>query len=238
MKKNKLDAIGYVDDQLIEKAEKYTSAKKKNTWTKWVAVAACLSLMIVGTTTIMPKIIHEQGTGNDAGGVQMEGNYSVAVLPADRNLDDVQNASCNEITETEAQNEAGLCDFLPSELPDGYHFDRASIYVTTMKDGTVYKRLLITYRTGEGAKTLPDEEGDKQVSNSNDLGNEFRINIFSFKPDTSAKIYSLEEVRRELTNGNLENDFFYVQYSDHYVGIEPLSLSAEEIIGLIDSIGR
>ena len=35
MKKNKLDAIGYIDDQLVETADKYTGSKKKNTWIKW-----------------------------------------------------------------------------------------------------------------------------------------------------------------------------------------------------------
>lgn len=52
MKKNKLDAIGYVDDQLVEKADKYTSAKKKKSWTKGVSMAACLCLIIGAILTI------------------------------------------------------------------------------------------------------------------------------------------------------------------------------------------
>lgn len=164
--------------------------------------------------------------------------YSVAVLPADRNRDDVRNADCNEISEAEIQGEAGLRDYLPTKLPDGFHFDQASLYVTTMNDGTIFKRLLITYRTGKGAKALPKEEGAEVIPNAHDLGEEFRINVFSFMPDTSAEIYSVEEVRSELQSGNLGNGYFCVQYGDYYVGIEPLSLSAEEILGLIESIGR
>lgn len=45
MKKDKLDCIGYIDDLLIEKADKYTPVKKKNLWTKWAALAACLVLV-------------------------------------------------------------------------------------------------------------------------------------------------------------------------------------------------
>ena len=48
MKKNKLDTIGYIDDQLVEKADKYSVAKGKNTWVKWCAMAACLCLVAVG----------------------------------------------------------------------------------------------------------------------------------------------------------------------------------------------
>lgn len=49
MKNNKLDTIGYIDDQLVEKADKYSVEKKKNTWVKWCAMAACLCLVAVGT---------------------------------------------------------------------------------------------------------------------------------------------------------------------------------------------
>ena len=47
MKKNKLDTIGYVDDQLVEKADKYNGSKKKNIWVKWGAIAACFAFVAV-----------------------------------------------------------------------------------------------------------------------------------------------------------------------------------------------
>lgn len=52
MKKDKLDSIGYIDNQLIEKAESYISSKKKNTWIKWSAMVACLCLVVGGLFTI------------------------------------------------------------------------------------------------------------------------------------------------------------------------------------------
>ena len=241
MKKNQLDCMAYVDDRLIEKVENYVGAKKRNTWMKWGAIAACLCLVAVGAATIIPKFSRDAGTGGKqpiSGGIDEGKLYSVAVLPADKNRDDVRDASCNEISEAEIQNEVGLRDYLPTKLPDGFHFGQASLYVTTMKDGTIYKRLLVTYRTGEGAKAVPNEEGAEVIPNAHDLGDEFRINVFSFLPDTSAEIYSVEEVRSELQSGSFGNGYFYVQYGDYYVGIEPLSLSAEEILGLIDSIGK
>ena len=49
-----LDSIEYVDSNLIEKAESYTT-KKNNAWLKWGALAACLCLVVLGSVVI-PKI--------------------------------------------------------------------------------------------------------------------------------------------------------------------------------------
>ena len=84
MKKNKLDAIGYVDDQLVEKADKYISVKKKNTWVKWGAMAACLCLVIAGVVTMFPKH-YDTMTGDPIltgdpikpGNADLEGNNSI-----------------------------------------------------------------------------------------------------------------------------------------------------------------
>ena len=46
MTKNQLDVIGYIDNQLIEKAEAYNSTKKKKSRVKWLVLAACIPLMV------------------------------------------------------------------------------------------------------------------------------------------------------------------------------------------------
>lgn len=56
MKKNQLDTIGYIDDRLIEKADKYTGSKKKNIWIKWGTIAACLSLIVIVIVAV-PRFI-------------------------------------------------------------------------------------------------------------------------------------------------------------------------------------
>ena len=61
MKKNKLDAIGFIDDQLVEKADEYTGVKKKNTWVKWGAMAACLCL-VVAVFPFVSNILHRRRT--------------------------------------------------------------------------------------------------------------------------------------------------------------------------------
>lgn len=64
MKKNKLDAIGFIDDQLVEKADEYTGVKKKNTWIKWGAMVACLCL-VVAVFPSVSNILHHKGASTN-----------------------------------------------------------------------------------------------------------------------------------------------------------------------------
>ena len=189
-----------MEEQYIEDAAPAKRKTKKPLWIKWGAVAACLCLAVAGAVAVLPKINHIPTAGIEGGGKQTQSEdsndgstYSVAVLPADRPLDDVQNASCERISEEEMRHEAGLRDYVPSKLPDGYHFDLASLYVTTLKDGTVYKMLMITYGTGEAPEPSTDQEGSACVQNPDNLRSEFRVYIYNFKPDTKDKIYSYLE---------------------------------------------
>lgn len=274
---NIFESIANIDEKYIEEARtteaettgaETTAVKKKQpVWIKWGAIAACLCLAVVGVIVIMPKPAIEKVTGIEGSGDKPERAgfnegivYSIAVLPADVNHDDIQSTYCEEINQEQAQSEVGLCDFLPSDLPDGYHFDVASMYITTMKDGTVYRMLKVTYRSGDpyrsgeaygpGGAYSPGEtyspreapvtpssgEGEVIAQIPGNLGDEFRVSIVDFEPDTSRGIYAPEVIVDELNNGNLGNGMFYVRYENYYVGIDPLSLSPEEIVDLIESI--
>ena len=48
-------AMGYIDDDLVTGAIDYKRTKKKNSWMKWGAMAACLCLVVVGAF-IAPNI--------------------------------------------------------------------------------------------------------------------------------------------------------------------------------------
>ncbi len=76
MKKDKLDAIGYIDDQLVEKADKYNDVKKKNTWIKWGAIAACFVLAaVLGIVGFQSGLL---GTKNET--VTMENGESITFV--------------------------------------------------------------------------------------------------------------------------------------------------------------
>ena len=42
------NALGNVDESYINEAATYTPKRKKNSWVKWVSIAACLSLIVMG----------------------------------------------------------------------------------------------------------------------------------------------------------------------------------------------
>ena len=47
-------AMGYIDDDLVSGAVEYKRTKKKTSWLKWGAIAACLCLVVVGAFTMFP----------------------------------------------------------------------------------------------------------------------------------------------------------------------------------------
>ena len=53
-------ALGGIGESYIDEAVSYVPKRKKNTWVKWVSVAACLSLMIAGG--LFGNIFHSPDT--------------------------------------------------------------------------------------------------------------------------------------------------------------------------------
>ena len=51
------NAMGYIDDDLVSGAVEYKRTKKKNSWIKWTAMAACLCLVVglFATSFIKPS---------------------------------------------------------------------------------------------------------------------------------------------------------------------------------------
>lgn len=57
MKEKKIfDAITDVHDELIEEVEDTKLERKNNIWKKWTAIAACATLLIIGTVYFRGKI--------------------------------------------------------------------------------------------------------------------------------------------------------------------------------------
>lgn len=56
------NAIGNLDDDLLEAAAECKKKKKPNLWLKWGSVAACFAVLVVATTMILPSLL-----GGDSG---------------------------------------------------------------------------------------------------------------------------------------------------------------------------
>lgn len=63
MKKDQLDAIGYVDDRLIDKAETYTGSKKKSPHVRWAVLAACIPLIFSITAFASETVRYNAAVG-------------------------------------------------------------------------------------------------------------------------------------------------------------------------------
>ena len=68
-------AMGCIDDDLVSGAVEYKRTKKKNSWMKWGAMAACLCLVIIGAF-MAPNLIGDQNVEQPMG----QGFFNAVVL--------------------------------------------------------------------------------------------------------------------------------------------------------------
>lgn len=246
MKNEKLlSAIGQIDDNLIHGAVNDAPKKKRSIWVKWGAMAACLCLVISGAVlwnnnSNPSGSITEQGSGPIQGGdVVPEGVdpivASVAVIPAGVSLLDVADATSVSISEEDARNVEDLGAYLPNVLPDWCHYGVASYYETTMKDGTRYHMIRVTYEYKAGSVSAPVDESEQTPSET--IGNSaFLWMVLGHRPDTDLPIYQSEEVTALLLD-EINGGVFYIEYDGIYVGISQLEISTEDLLVVIGSIG-
>ena len=239
-----VEAMSYIDDDLVSGAITCTR-KKKSSWLRWGAMAACLCLVITGATLWGNLGQHgklpEAGAGvggEDSGGMWPEGVdpviASVAVIPAGVDLLDVADAISVAISEEDARAVGGLGAYLPTELPEGCRYGKAAHYRTMMKDGTEYQMLRVTYESGEASVPAPVPE-NAQMASATTGNTAFLWMVWGHRPDTDLPVYQPEEVSASLIeqqNGRV----FYIDYDGIYVGIEQLDISTDDLLAVIETI--
>ena len=216
-KEDFFEVLGELDDDIVKGAK--TIMKKKMNWRTWGAMAACLCLVVVAAALLASSDIPlaiTGGGGMDLGNDGMTYNYSVAVYPATESEDNVDTADVVSLTEQEALDNP-LADYLPKQLPEGFHYGRGSIYNTVMKDGTQYNMLRIEYITGGIPKPEFAEDGGEAVPNPELLGDTFTVCVMNYEPETDISIYSSQE---DITVSLLEEDgAVYIHSGDCYIGV-------------------
>lgn len=253
-------ALGKVNDKYIVEAAAY-KRKKKAGWLKWGAIAACLCLILTAAIVTLPGFWGESGgvvpppvpnptvpgggniPGENQGGTFTDGVdpiiESLAVYPATEDIRDVEDAAIESMDETAAYGVHGLGDYLPTELPTGYHFDKASLYETTMKSGTKYHLLRVTFAAGKSeTPTSPtSEDGGVLAPDPNSFGSSFAVFIMDYEPKTKKGIYRFEDLP-EFLETSKDNTVFHFSCGDVYIGFSPSELSTEEIFTVINSISH
>lgn len=252
-------AIGKIDDDLIYNAVNDVKAKKKGVLFKWIAVAACLCFILVGIA--VPILNNETPTTQQEAGVEgtlvnktptpqqetgvegtvpdgsiLEGGdpamYRVAVIPTEASLQDVADATAVSVNEEEVKNIERLGAYLPDTLPEGYRYGPAGYFETTMKDGTQYHLIRVTYESGPQAVSAPGPE-NAQVWMGGSTA--FIWTVRDHCPGNDEPIYQQDEVTPQFLD-QMYGSVFFIDYDGVYVGIERLEISTEELMTIIDSI--
>ena len=233
-KEDFFEVLGELDDDIVKGAK--TIMKKKMNWRTWGAMAACLCLVVVAAALLASSDIPlaiTGGGGMDLGNDGMTYNYSVAVYPATESEDNVDTADVVSLTEQEALDNP-LADYLPKQLPEGFHYGRGSIYNTVMKDGTQYNMLRIEYITGEIPKPQFAEDGGEVVPNPELLGDSFTVCVMNYEPETDISIYSSQE---DITISLLEKDeAAYIHSGDYYIGVFTDTAELENVLDALRNI--
>lgn len=230
------EVLGDVDEDKVAQAEEYTPARPR--WQRWAAAAACLVLVGAIFTGRFPKPVSGGGIGAP-NGAWPEGvdpiTASVAVYPKDQyTIYDVEDAATTSLTEAEAYAFEPLGDYLPKELPEGYSFYNATLYETTMKDGTKFYMLRTGYSKGpvqDRPEVIDRSTGEVIVSGT---GNEpFILFPMNYKPDTKRNIFDAGKITvRDIERQG--GSIFHVSYGDIYMGIEPFDyVSAGDFLAMI-----
>ena len=96
-------AMGYIDDDLVSGAVEYKRTKKKNSWLKWGAMAACLCLVI---GLAIPMLNNDYSDHNAHGGLQSVKNpvYNVVeyAVPASYEPADLYISTTTDLAEYDA----------------------------------------------------------------------------------------------------------------------------------------
>ena len=232
------EAMSELDSKYVDEAINYKKKSKKPIWIKWGAIAACLCLVVTGiAVSQIPNVFPDHGAGIDPGGTHPDGVdpiiASVAVYPATEKIEDVADATNESISEADAYEFDILGEYLPTSLPDGYHFGKANLYETTMKDGTVYYMLRAQYTTRYG--TPQESIGEEFAPDPNTLDNSFVVFVMNYKPEVKREIYE----PTDITESKLEEIgglTFHISYGDIYVGISPDTAATNDILVVVDFI--
>ena len=233
------DAMSELDTKYVEEALNYDRQSKRPVWIKWAVMAACLCLVLGGIAiSQIPGIFPDHGAGIDPGGTHPDGVdpiiASVAVYPATEKIEDVADATYENISEADAYGFDPLGKYLPASLPDGYHFGKASLYETTMKDGTRYYLLRVQYTTDNSTAQANTEEDI--AADPNTLGKSFAVFVMNYEPATEKQIYAPADMTARLLE-EIGGSTFHISYGHIYVGISPDTATSDDILAAVTSIG-
>lgn len=256
-------ALGEVREESVNEAADYR--KPRRIGMKIGTAAACLCLvgglvwwrMQPGVDSIYENAGGGSGAAGilaaptpDAGGILPAGGapapggyfedersaklYSISVYPETEDFSDVADATLSEISEQEV-NADPLGAYFPTVLPEGYRFDFASLYHTTMKNGREYHLLRVTYASGGEVHPVPTEDGGYAATEPTDRRS-FVLYAMDYKPASNSSFIDGFRLSSVDYVNLADNGTFKLVFGDVYLGVSPMDLSAEELETALTSL--
>ena len=142
-----------------------------------------------------------------------------------------------ELTEAEATGLEDIGEHLPTVLPEGYFFGGASLYETTMKDGTVYRHLLVSYNDTVPPAPVYTEDGGQAAPSPEELGESFRLSIWAYRPDTDRQHREHHNLFLTAADIDAMPGIFHLDGGGWFAIVEPLGQSGAEMLAVIQSMG-
>lgn len=227
------NSISNIDSQYIEEAQ----AKRKNNypvWVKWAALAACLCFAVTGVLVWQGRPGSGKGSDSGVDGLPAgDGSWpkgvdpviaSIAVYPATEDLRDVADA---EVIPLEPDDLGALGTHLPTRLPKGIFLNKASLYRTTMKNGTQYNMLRAGYASEENMVPAPD--------GSMEYGEDLCVMVYDHPPKIEDReVYTKERLADYLAGQTTEGLNITFFDGDVYLNIVNHQLTPAELIDMID----
>ena len=153
-------------------------------------------------------------------------------------MKNVKSATLTDFDEGSAYSFDKLGAYLPTYSKEGYRFAKASLYETTMINGTKYYQLRVIYADGdisEADATIDPETGEQSKDAPTTTANTYMVFIMNYQPGKEYTIYSgdaLTEYIRELPS----NGVFHFSLDDVYVGFVPYDLTSEDVQAVVNSM--
>ena len=199
-----------------------------------VIIIAVLCVVIIAALVLILTKPFEAGAGVDAGGANMDsmsGTYSIAVYPHGESEENVADAQIITLSETEAYAFETLGEHLPAKLPEGYAFGSAYLYDTTMKDGTKYYLLRVTYANGEYPEEIVTEDGGVVAPDFNEMPHECIVTVTNYAPTDDIKTFAPDDI------GEIKNGGYWIEISEGVYGsFEAFEISNDEMMIIIESM--
>lgn len=213
------EMLGDIGETYIVEAE---HGNKRSIRIKWGSMVAGLCLL---AGIALSGSMSQMGNGEREELVELDPIVAdMAVFPADESLANVEDVVTKSLSEKEAQQVEKLGAYVPTSVPEGYAFDYASLYKTTMKDGTEYIRLNIGYAF---VADDPDLFFEEEV-----LVSGFSAAVMNYEPETEYSVYTLDELPETFETG----ESFVLKTDDVYMEMIAGELTGEQIKLVLDSV--